>query len=455
MPLPNAGPTMLVPLHGLGGAQDLPIPASLAIAGGTAALLVSFCVLILAWRQPRYAPDAMRASGRPLPSGLASVLDSAAYLWGLRIVGLAVTAYLTWALLAGPDLVTNPVFGTFYVLLWVGIVPASLFFGRVYRAFSPVRTLNILIARVFGGDPTTGLYSYPERLGYWPAAVGLFGFVWQELVNPQQAYLGPLRLWLAVYLAAMLIGSAIFGDTWFERADPFEVYSNLLAKLSPWARNDRGVLVLRSPLANLATTHPRPGLVAVVAVLLGSTAFDSYQDTLSWVNLLERLGTDAVATNTVAMLAFCAAVGVTFTVATMATGVDPDSPYAGTRRALPALFAHSMIPIIVGYMVAHYLSYLVEQGQATILQLSDPMVRGDNFLGTADWSVNYWLSFHPTLLATIKVLAIVCGHLVGVIAAHDRALTLLPKQHQITGQLGLLVVMVFYTGTGLYLLFGG
>jgi hypothetical protein len=113
-----------------------------------------------------------------------------------------------------------------------------------------------------------------------------------------------------------------------------------------------------------------------------------------------------------------------------------------------------VVPIIVGYMTAHYLSYFVEQGQVTLTQLSDPMVKGQNLLGTADWSVGYWLSYHPTTLATIKVLAVVTGHIVGVVAAHDRALEVLPKRHQVVGQLGLLVVMVAYTATGLYLLFG-
>jgi hypothetical protein len=52
-----------------------------------------------------------------------------------------------------------------------------------------------------------------------------------------------------------------------------------------------------------------------------------------------------------------------------------------------------------------------------------------------------------------KVLAIVTGHVRGVIASHDRALKLLPKRDQLTGQLPLLVVMVFYTAAGLCLLF--
>lgn len=466
MVLPSSVPALagpLAPLHGLGGAKDLPVPPELAIAGGTAALMVSFCVLVLAWRKPRYAEPAgvdqpPRGGGRPVPEPIARVVESDAFAWTVRLFGLAFAGYLTWALLAGPDLVTNPIFGTFYVLLWVGIVPASLLFGRFYAAVSPVRTLNALLAKVTGGQPGSGLYSYPERLGYWPAAAGLFAFVWQELVNPQSAWIGPVRLWLAVYLAVMLVGGALFGEVWFARADPFEVYSNLLAKLSPWGRDPdrdgRRRLVWRSPLANLATLVPRPGLVAVVAVLFGSTAFDSYKDTLRWVNFVDDLGWDVVLINTAALLGFCAAIGVTFAVATMSTGIDPASPYASSRRALPRLFAHSVVPIIVGYMTAHYLSYFVEQGQVTLRQLSDPMVNGADYLGTADLPLNYFLSYHPTLLATIKVLAVVAGHIVGVTAAHDRALALLPKRHQVTGQLGLLVVMLAYTATGLYLLFG-
>ena len=451
MPGLLVGPT--APLHAFGGAKDLPVPAPLAIAGGTAAVIVSFCVLVLAWRQPRYADaDSGPRSGRPLPAGLARLIDSAGWFWALRLLGLLIGGWFAWALVAGPDLVTNPAFGSFYVLLWVGIVPASLLFGRIFRALSPMRTLNLLFARATGGDSARGVTSYPAWLGSWPAAVGLFAFVWLELVDPHAAYLGPVRTWLAVYFAAMLIGSAVFGETWLSHADPFEAYSDLVAKLSPWARRSDGVLVWRSPLANLATVRPRAGLVAIVAVLFGSTAFDSFKDSTRWVRFLGDVGGSTELVNTIALFAFCAAVGVSFTIATRTTSVDPET---GPRhRDLPALLAHSVVPIIVGYMIAHYLSYFVEQGQITLIQLSDPMVKGQNLLGTANWSVDYWLSYHPTLLASVKVLAVVTGHIVGVIAAHDRALEVLPKRHQIVGQLGLLVVMVAYTATGLYLLFG-
>ena len=85
--------------------------------------------------------------------------------------------------------------------------------------------------------------------------------------------------------------------------------------------------------------------------------------------------------------------------------------------------------------------------------MSDPFSNGSNWFGTANWSPSYFFSYHPSLLATVKVLAVVIGHVLGVVAAHDRAIHLLPKKHQLTGQLSLLIAMIFFTVGGLYLLF--
>jgi hypothetical protein len=153
--------------------------------------------------------------------------------------------------------------------------------------------------------------------------------------------------------------------------------------------------------------------------------------------------------NLLCLLMFVLAVYVSFALATMFTGVHEGF----SRWRLPDLFAHSVVPIIVGYFVAHYLTYFVGVGQTTIRQLSDPLNRGDNYLGTADWTANTWLSEHPQLLAVTKVVAVVTGHVLGVVAAHDRAIKVLPRRHQLTGQLPLLLVMVAYTVGGLYLLF--
>lgn len=433
--------------HGIGGAQDLPIPLEFFVAGATAALAISFIVLIVAWREPRY--DA-RGGGLVVPEGFARFADGPVLAWLLRALGLAFFLYVAWAALAGEDLLINPTFGVFYVLLWVGLVFASLAFGPFYKAVNPVRTLYLLFAKAVRFDPDEGLVKLPSWVGYWPAALGLFAFVWLELVHPRSTYLTPVVVWVGGYLALVFFGAVLFGTRWIAQADPFEAYSTWVGHLSVLGRREDGTLVLRSPLANLDGLPPAPGLVAGVAVLLGSTAFDSFGDSARWVSFTQASPISSTVLDTAMLLVFCVVVAVTFAGATMLTGVDD----ATEHSRLPSLFAHSVVPIIVGYIVAHYLSYFVEVGQQTLVLLSDPLSRGDDFLGTADYEVSYWLSQNPTFLAVTKVSAVVIGHVLGVIAAHDRAVRLLPRNHQVTGQLSLLLVMVFYTVSGLYLLFG-
>jgi hypothetical protein len=190
-------------------------------------------------------------------------------------------------------------------------------------------------------------------------------------------------------------------------------------------------------------------------VLFGSTAFDSFKGSTAWVRFIQnsqaiRDNPDlADVANNLALLGFCAGVGLVFALGTMLTAVEP-----GTRRtSLPDRFAHSIVPIIVGYIVAHYLTYLVEFGQQTFIYASDPFSDGSDWFGTADWKVNFWFTYHPTLLASIKVLGVILGHVVAVVAAHERAVELLPTKHQLTGQLAVLFVMIGFTVGGLWLLF--
>lgn len=445
--------------HGLGRADDLPIPMELAIAGAVAALTISFTVLAVAWRAPRYDES---TSGTPVLPALTRIVDSRGFAIGARTFGFAVFAFSAMCAVLGEDRLTNPIFGIFYVWWWVGLVPLSLLLGPVYKAISPVRTINAAFAKLSGTDPDKGVFTYPERLGYWPAALGLFAFVWLELVYPYSTELGPVRLWCAAYVAAMLVGGALFGTAFYARADPFEVYSTLVGKLSIWGRrpiegdpDGPGELVFRSPLANLDTAVVRPGFVAVVAVLFGSTAFDSFKGSTTWIKFIQTNETISESArlvelaNNLALLSFCVGVGLVFAIGTMLTSVEAD-----TRRiTLPDRFAHSIVPIIVGYIFAHYLTYLVEFGQQTFIYASDPLGNGSDWFGTADYKVNFWFTYHPTLLASIKVLAVIIGHVVGVIAAHERAVELLPKKSQLTGQLPLLFAMIAFTVGGLWLLF--
>ena len=442
------GRSTAVLAHGLGGSADLPIPYTYALIGAAWALTFTFAVVALAWKRPRF--DATRP-GRPLPRWVDTVVDAPVTRGVVAAAALLFTGWVTMAAGWGPQDADNPLPGVFYVLLWVGLVAVSLTIGPVWRAVSPVRTVYRLLPWSKKAPPN----AYPARLGYWPAAVGLFAFVWLELASPDPGSLAAVKIWLLGYLAVTLAGTLVFGVRWPANADPFEVYGTVASRLSPLRRNADGRIAVGNPFDHLPSLPVRPGTLAVLAVLLGSTAFDSFSAMPQWRNFVDAHADSvpfgAATIRSLGLLTFAVAVATTFWLAARATGGVTKQ----TRRELPGLMAHSLIPIVIGYVFAHYLTYLVERGQQTVLRLADPLGHGWNLFGLGHAEVNYALSLHPSVLATLKVCFVLGGHVAGVIAAHDRALRLLPKRHQITGQLAMMLVMVGYTFTGLYLLFGG
>ncbi|MFI6865638.1 hypothetical protein [Nocardia sp. NPDC050406] len=437
--------------HGIGGATDLPIPLSYALVGAAWALTFSFALLAFAWKHPRLDP---LSPGIPLPASLRAIIDCPTLRGGLAALSVTATVIVTAiALFGSHDPARNPAPGVLYVFLWVGVMAASLLVGPVWKVLSPARAMHRLLCHLRRRPTTTGPIDYPESWGYWPAAAALFSFVWLELVYPNPGAVAAVTIWFLGYLTITTTGLLLFGTVWAERADPLEVYSSLLGRLSPLGRSKTGAPVLRSPLANLAGTPKHTGSVAVAATLLGSTAFDSFTMFPSWRALLANAATTSqlwsTTLATLGLLGFIGIVGGTFWLAARATGgLTPTA-----RAHLPTELAHSITPIIAGYLIAHYLTFLVEKGQATIILFADPFQRGWNLAGLADRDIAYLLSTHPALLGAIKVLAVLLGHILGVTAAHDRCLRLLPPAHRLTGQLALMLTMVGFTFTGLYLLF--
>lgn len=218
--------------HGIGSQHDLPISPFYAFAGAFAALFVSFLALGLLWSTSRFRGE---HSGLALPAALQRVADAPATRTTLRGIGLAAALVVLLYLLLGPDdPAHNPAPGAVYVLLWVGLVPASLLLGPVWRLLNPLRTLHRLLSRALR-RPDAGRHPLPARLGLWPAAAGLFGFTWLELVSPDPASTTTLLIALAAYTTAQLLLAARYGERWFADGDAFEAYSALLARLSPSA----------------------------------------------------------------------------------------------------------------------------------------------------------------------------------------------------------------------------
>lgn len=437
----------LLPLHGVGSRQDLPLPLPFVVAGAAAALVVSFVLLGLAWRTPQLLST---GAGRPVPEAVERVADHAVTRWLLRLLGLVVTGWFLLALVAGPDDVDNPAPGMLYVWLWAGLVPASLLLGPVWRLLNPLRTVHLLLARLVRRDHRQGFVALPAGLGYWPAAASLAAFVWLELAAPGRATLPVLQVWVGLYALVHLVAAVLVGSRWFDRGEGFEVFSDLVGRLSVLGRREDGVLVLRLPLDGAASLRPAPGLVTVVCLLLGSTMFDSVTGVTAYVRFAQGAGVPRVVVDTLVLAGVVLLVLLAFTAATAATGRVAGLP----RRRLPGELVMSLLPVVVGYLVAHYYSLLVLEGQRTVALASDPLGRGADLLGTADLVPSAAL-VDTTGVAVLMVVAIVLGHLLGTVLAHDRAVALLPPRAALVGQVPLLLLMVVYTVAGLLLLFAG
>jgi len=385
--------------HGIGGRTDLPLPGELVLQAGGFVVLASFLVVGLTWRRPRFHTE---VPGRPLPAWPRRLADHAGARLAAQCVLLLLTAYLVIRAFAGatdPD--QNPAPRALYVLLWVGLVPAGMVFGPVWRVVNPLRALHRLVCAV-ARLPIAGLRPLPRRLGYWPAAVGLAGFVWLELVPDARADPAVVGGFLLGYAVLITAAAIVYGPGWFERGDPFEVYSSLVGALAPVGRRAGGrELELRNPFRGLNGIVPAPGLVAVLAVWWGSTVFDGVSGTPWWATTSQlaaaRLGVPAQALATAVLLGLIGLVAAS---------------YRLTTGGMAAALVSTLIPIAVGYAIAHYASLLLVEGPRGLAQLVGSSGVAPPLSGVPA----------PLLIAAIQVAAILVGHVVGVLAAHDRVL---------------------------------
>ena len=432
--------------HGLGGRVDLPVPRWMFVFGAGTALVISFVALASLWREPRF-------EGRPERRGRASalqrVLTNRMLEWTVRILSLGFFAVVMIAsfLPLSPTETIGPV--VVFVWFWVGLAFAHAFVGNLWATLSPFDTLGRLLG--FDESERESTRLYPKAWGTWPAAILLFGFVWLELVDPFAGRPGTLGFAIAGYTLITLGGMAVYGRrAWARHGEAFAVYLGLFARMAPLSRDPDGLVVWRPPLAGLAGLEPKPGLLALILVALGSTTFDGFGRSSLWGDWTDALtGLPETIGETAGLLGTILVVSGLYALAMSVAG-----RITGEGWHVPAVrFAHSLVPIAFAYVVAHYLSFLLIEGQLGIAALSDPFARGWNLFGTADHLVNLAL-LSATTIWYAQVVAIVVGHVSGVILAHDRAIAAYPQDVALRTQYALLAVMVVFTATGLLILSG-
>jgi hypothetical protein len=439
--------------HGLVGKQDLPIPRWLFAWAASLVLVVSFVGLAALWAKPRLeGVEERRLFGVP------RVLEMLA-----GALGIAAFAFVLYAGFAGQQSATENIVPTVvYVIFWVGLPFVSAVFGDVFRAFNPWlavgKAAGWIVRRV--SDTVPEPLPYPERLGRWPAVAGVLAFAWVELTYANKDDPSQLAVMALVYAVVQLVGMSLYGaDRWSHRADPFGVYFGVFARIAPLHWHDRAVY-RRPPLAGAPPLSAVPGTVALLCTMIGTTSFDGFSQGSIWTSLADKLqtffgdlGFDSEhaleGAGTVGLILMVLFISLLYRLGAAGMhDVDRRRPTGELARR----FVHSLVPIALAYVVAHYFSLLAYQGQAMAYLISDPLGKGADVFGTASTAINYtWIG--ATGIWYVQCAALVSGHVAGLTLAHDRALTVYDKPRDATrSQYWMLAVMVAFTSLGLWLL---
>jgi len=429
----------------------LTLPTELTITGGTIVVAVSFLLLALI---PIRSLDACALDriGLPLgriPQGLGTALSLAVLVLALVLIAAG--------RLGTQDPLANPLPLTVWTLWWSGLTIACVLFGDLWSFLNPWRGLAGLIG------PNRPPFAYPAWLGYAPAILGLLAFAWFELIFTAPRSPEILANVVALYLVASLAGTLAFGrDAWLGRAETFSVFFRMVAWLSPLngrPEGDRPVLTV--PGLGLFQLGPLPlSGAAFVLLALATVSFDGLASTFWWlarigVNPLDFPGRTAVALpNSLLMIAVFAALVGAYGLAVwlghrLAGRPGPLAKSLGT-------YVVSIVPIAVGYHIAHYLTVFLVDVQFAAIAFNDPFGRGWDLLGLAGAhaSTGFLFDFHwVSAIWHGQVAIIVIAHVIAVAVAHLQAIRRIGRHRTAVLSLTpLTLLMIAYTLFGLWLL---
>lgn len=367
------------------------------------------------------------------------------------LVATAIFAVLIWIGLFGPsDPLANLMSLTTWTVFWIAFVIICGKFGMMWAWVNPWSGLyDVLMGQA---DPPAKM---PNFIGYWPAILLLFAFNAYGIANP--AATDPIQLAVlgSLYWIFTFIMMVIFGREWLTRGEFFTVFLSLLAKISPFARDNK--YRIGFPCWRIAAAaSPSLTLAIFSLTLLGTGTFDGFNETFFWlaqlgINPLEFPGRSAIipqtvigliSTNVILIALFYACVRI--------TSPTEHASELFRRQAL------TILPIAFVYHFAHFLPSLLVDSQYTLKALSDPWQTGADYLGLGQFYVT--TGFFNTL-ATQRFIfltqagAIVIGHVLAILLSHRVAADYFPTRRGILiSQIPLSVFMIGYTILGLWLL---
>ncbi|MCX7644816.1 MAG: hypothetical protein N2Z62_05890 [Rhodobacteraceae bacterium] len=416
------------------------LPTRAWIASGVAT--VALTVLLVSLLPGRAARGLFAARdlgpGRPLPGrGMAALAGF-----------LAVPALLAAGLLGPRDPGRNLLPLTVWTVFWVGFPVLHALAGDLWRHANPWRWPAAMLRRA-GLRPCLR-----PPAGVLPA-LGLASFLaFAAVLLAHPAPTDPRRLaaMVAGYWAFHLAGALLCGPRWLRRAEGFALFLAACAALAPLAR-EGGRWRLGLPGWRLLV-RPDPGPLAAVfpLAMLAVGSFDGFNETFTWVallglNPLEFPGRSFVVLPNLAGLLLSLPALLAVFALTLAAGLAL-AGRRGTGAAVRAL-APALLPIALGYHVAHYLPSTLVEAQQVAAAVVEPLGLGHvhvttGFFGTLATVRTIWLA---------QAGAVVAGHVLAVLLGHALALRHLGQPRAAAlSQLPLAAFMVGYTLFGLWLL---
>jgi hypothetical protein len=431
--------------HQLNERYEAPLPLVAYVVGAALAVAMSFLFVMV--RKPATTPR--EAAARPAsPSGRTRTVPS--WLrYGLQALGLVAWLWIVAQALVGGSGDGDVASLFLWVYGWVGLALLSGLLGPVWPWLNPFATIQRMLAAaasrigIRGGDPAP----YPARLGRWPAVIGFLVVIWLELVfhieGGQQ-----LGLFLIGYTFVTILAMAYFGrETWLSEGETFSVWFDLLGRLAPFAvEGDPGDgHIVRRPFASgLLNTAWYFDELVLIALATGAIIFDGLSQTQVYFDFFvvnAPLGTEPIIRESITATIFLGAIVL------IVVGV--------ARLLTVRAVAAGLLPVAVGYLIAHYLTFLLVDGQRLLIALNDPLLRGDNFL---PGNLGFWEPSSPlptSIVWTIQLAAVVGGHIVGAWAGHsvltqDQDAAPGVQRSPIMRQLPLAVLMVCLTSVTLW-----
>lgn len=407
------------------------LPTELYILGGVATVTLTFLLLGL-------TPDArVKRLFQPvrLPAFRTSRVQQITRLFSaLVLVGLIFTGRF-----GHHDPFENPLTLVVWTVFWIGLVSIQGVVFDVWRWINPFRALAIW---------KRGMFSYPAWLGRWPAVIFFIAFAGFLLADPAPADPPRLAMVVGVYTALTVLGCWVFGPRWLLRGEFLTV---LMRCYSGTALFGRSVGVPGWRL--LQRGAPAFSAALFMLALLAVGSFDGLNETFWWLNILgvnplEFPGRSAIIGETLVGLGLFLFGLVVVYCATIWLG-HMLARGKGKARIAMRIFAPSLLPIAVGYHVAHYLTSFLVDIQYVALFISEHLLDHEfrvttGFFNTVAAVRLIWLS---------QAFAVVLGHVVAILVAHVLALRLYGTRRQATlSQIPLAALMIAYTLFGLWLL---